>query len=110
MVHYGLAIERNELVVRPAVRLVSLSEATIPQVSWSEILDDLASSARAGAGALKAEVRLPLPFRFEHSLDFSQATVPGLTIAFDPVKVELAIQHAALLVDEGGFHLLATLR
>lgn len=110
LVHYGLAIERNELVVRPAVRLVSLSEATIPQVSWSELLGGLASSARAGAEALKAEVRLPLPFRFEPSLDFSQAAVPGLTIAFDPVKVELAIQHAALLVDEGGFHLLATLR
>jgi len=111
LIHYGLAIEGKELVVRPAVRLIHLPGLRLDQsIDLSSLLQQFEASAKESPQLVKAELRFPLPFQLKQAIDVTQANSPGFTVTADNAAVEAAVDQAVLLVDEQGLHLLATLR
>lgn len=111
LIHYGLSIDGKDLVVRPGVRLIRLPGLRLDRpVLLSALLQQLESSTRESSKPISGEVRIPLPFQFREAVDASRINGPGFTVTADPLSAEVAIEGAALLVDENGLHLLATLR
>lgn len=110
-VHHALAVEGEELVDRPSVRIAWAGPFRLSApTSLADLLERWVQSVAGSAARLEPELRFPLPLRWSDDLRLPAPSDSELTIEAGDPRLDLELATAVLLIDPDGLHVLGDVR